>query len=135
MAKVAPIIGMEMTHETFFDKFMELTQSEVSNIRKQCATVFPVMCEVFGSEVLEVNMLPQFVKLCEDTSWHIRNVCAQIIPMISILCSLILRRKYLVPIMKKFMFDESRWVILSALNVSFLSLEIYKEFFSFFSFY
>lgn len=116
MAKVAPIIGMEMTHETFFDKFIELTQSEVSNIRKQCATVFPVMCEVLGGDVLESSMLPQFVKLCEDTSWNIRNVCAQVIPMISILCSLNLRRKYLVPIVKKFMFDDSRWVIISALN-------------------
>ncbi|KAG5680723.1 hypothetical protein PVAND_010213 [Polypedilum vanderplanki] len=116
MAKVAPIIGMEVTHETFFEKFMELTQSEVSNIRKQCATVFPVMCEVFGPDTLNESMLPQFVKLCEDTTWNIRNVCAQIIPMISILCSLDLRRKYLVPIMKKFMFDESRWVIISALN-------------------
>ncbi|KAL7037198.1 hypothetical protein ACKWTF_009104 [Chironomus riparius] len=116
MAKVAPIIGMEMTHETFFDKFIEMTQSEVSNVRKQCATVFPVMCEVLGGDVLETSMLPQFVKLCEDSLWNIRNVCAQIIPMISILCSLNLRRKYLVPIMKKFMFDDSRWVIISALN-------------------
>lgn len=117
MVKVAPIIGQEMTKEMFFEKFMELTQSDVSNIRKQCATVFPVMCEVLGSEVLESHMLPLFVKLCEDTSWNIRNACAQIIPMISILCSLNLRRKYLVPIMKKFMFDDSRWVIISALNV------------------
>lgn len=116
MAKVAPIIGAEMTHETFFGKFMELTQCEVLNIRKQCATVFPVMCEVLGSEILESSMLPLFVKLCDDSSWNIRNACAQIIPMISILCSLSLRRKYLVPIMKKFMFDESRWVITSALH-------------------
>lgn len=116
MAKVAPIIGMEMTHETFFEKFTELTRSEVSNVRKQCATIFPVMCEVFGSEIFKESMLPQFIKLCEDDSWNIRNVCAQIIPMISILCSLDLRRKFLVPIMKKFMFDDSRWVIISALN-------------------
>jgi hypothetical protein len=95
---------------------MELTQCDVPNIRKQCATVFPVMCEVLGSELLESSMLPLFVKLCDDSSWNIRNACAQIIPMISILCSLSLRRKYLVPIMKKFMFDESRWVITSALN-------------------
>lgn len=118
MAKVAPIIGSEMTHEIFFDKFMELTQCEVHNIRKQCATVFPIMCEVLGSDVLEVSMLQLYVKLCDDTVWNVRNACAQIIPMISILCSLNLRRKYLVPIMKKFMFDESRWVITSALNVS-----------------
>ena len=124
MAKVAPIIGMEMTHETFFDKFIEMTQSEVSNVRKQCATVFPVMCEVLGGDVLETSMLPHFVKLCEDSLWNIRNVCAQIIPMISILCSLNLRRKYLVPIMKKFMFDDSRWVIISALNVSFSSISL-----------
>ena len=116
MAKVAPIIGTEMAHETFFDKFMELTQCEIPNIRKQCATVFPVMCEVLGSDLLESNMLPLFVKLCDDSSWNIRNACAQIIPMISIMCSLNLRRKFLVPIMKKFMFDESRWVITSALN-------------------
>lgn len=116
MAKVAPIIGTEMTHDTFFDKFMELTQCEVLSIRKQCATVFPVMCEVLGSEILESSMLPLFVKLCDDASWNIRNACAQIIPMISILCNLSLRRKYLVPIMKKFMFDESRWVITSALH-------------------
>ncbi|CAO1404454.1 unnamed protein product [Diamesa hyperborea] len=116
MAKVAPIIGSEMTHEIFFDKFMELTQCEVHNIRKQCATVFPIMCEVLGSDVLEASMLQLYVKLCDDTVWNVRNACAQIIPMISILCSLNLRRKYLVPIMKKFMFDESRWVITSALN-------------------
>lgn len=116
MAKVAPIIGTEMAHDTFFDKFMELTQCEIPNIRKQCATVFPVLCEVLGIDLLESSMLPLFVKLCDDSSWNIRNACAQIIPMISILCSLSLRRKYLVPIMKKFMFDESRWVITSALN-------------------
>lgn len=116
MSKVAPIIGREMSHETFFDKFMELTQCDVPNIRKQCATVFPVMCEVLGCDLLESSMLPLFVKLCDDSSWNIRNACAQIIPMISILCCLSLRRKYLVPIMKKFMFDESRWVITSALN-------------------
>lgn len=116
MAKVAPIIGTEMAHETFFDKFMELTQCDIPNVRKQCATVFPVLCEVFGVELLESSMLPLFVKLCDDSLWNIRNACAQIIPMISILCSLSLRRKYLVPIMKKFMFDESRWLITSALN-------------------
>jgi hypothetical protein len=119
MAKVAPIIGTEMTNEIFFEKFIELTQIEVTNIRKQCVTNFPVMCEVMGEEVLESHMLPLYVRLCEDTSWNIRNVCAQNIQFISILCSLNLRRKYLVPIMKKFMFDESRWVIISALNVSF----------------
>jgi hypothetical protein len=116
MAKVAPIIGTEMAHETFFAKFMDMTQCEIPHVRKQCATVFPVMCEVLGSEILETSMLPLFVKLCDDASWAIRNSCAQIIPMISILCSLSLRRKYLVPIMKKFMFEESRWVITSALN-------------------
>lgn len=116
MAKVAPIIGSEMSHETFFEKFIEMTKCEVPNIRKQCATVFPVMCEVLGSELLKSDMLPLFVSLCEDASWSIRNACAQIIQMISILCNLNLRRKFLVPIMKKFMFDESRWVITSALN-------------------
>lgn len=116
MAKVAPIIGTEMAHDTFYGKFLELTQCNIPNIRKQCATVFPVMCEVLGNDFLESSMLPLFVKLCEDSSWNIRNACAQIIPMISILCNQNLRRKYLVPIMKKFMFDESRWVITSALN-------------------
>lgn len=118
MAKVAPIIGTEMTNEIFFEKFIELTQSVVSNVRKQCVTVFPVMCEVLGVEVLESHMLPLYVKLCDDTLWNNRNACAQNIQFISILCSLNLRRKYLVPIMKKFMFDDSRWVIISALNVS-----------------
>lgn len=116
MAKVAPIIGTEMTYDIFFDQFIELTRCEISNVRKQCATVFPVMCEVFGNKTLEDNMLPLFVKICEDPAWNIRNACAQNIPMISIMCSLNLRRKFLVPIMKKFMFDESRWVITSALN-------------------
>lgn len=116
MAKVVPIIGTEMTHDTFFEKFMEMTKCEVPTIRKQCASVFPVMCEVLGGDQLEAHMLPLFVTLCEDASWSIRNACAQIIQMISILCNLSLRRKFLVPIMKKFMFDESRWVITSALN-------------------
>jgi hypothetical protein len=116
MAKVAPLIGTDATHEKFFNKFLMLCQCEIPNIRKQCASVFPVMCEVLGSELLESSMLPLFVKLCDDPSWDIRNACAQIIPMMSILCSLSLRREYLVPIMKKFMFDESRWVITSTLN-------------------
>lgn len=113
---MAPIIGSEMTYDTFFEKFIEMTKCEIPNIRKQCATVFPVMCEVLGTEQLDTNMLPLFVSLCEDPLWNIRNACAQILPMISILCDLSLRRKFLVPIMKKFMFDESRWVITSALN-------------------
>lgn len=117
MAKVAPIIGTEMTNEIFFEKFIELTQSEIPNVRKQCVTVFPVMCEVLGVEVLESHMLHLYVKLCEDTIWNNRNACALNIQYISILCSLNLRRKYLVPIMKKFMFDDLRWVIISALNV------------------
>lgn len=116
MAKVAPLIGTDATHEKFFNKFLMLTQCETPSIRKQCASVFPVMCEVLGSELLESSMMPLFVKLCDDPSWDIRNACAQIIPMMSILCSLSLRREYLVPIMKKFMFDESRWVITSTLN-------------------
>ncbi|CRK99079.1 CLUMA_CG012113, isoform A [Clunio marinus] len=116
MAKVAPIIGTEMAHETFFEKFMELSQVEMISVRKHCATIFPVMCEVLGCDLLESSMLPVYVKLCNDTSWNIRNSCAQNIQMVSILCSLQLRRKFLVPIMKKFMFDESRWVVTSALN-------------------
>ena len=133
MVKVAPIIGQEMTKEMFFERFIELARSDVANIRKHCATVFAVMCEVLGNEVLEEHMIPLFVKLCEDTSWNIRNACAQIIPMISILCSLDLRRKYLVPIMKKFMFDDNRWVITSALNVSHLLISRFDSFFSKFS--
>lgn len=128
MAKVAPIIGMEMTKEIFFEKFIELTQNEVPNIRKQCVTVFPVMCEVLGPQVLESHMLSLYVNLCDDSSWNIRNACAQNIQYISILCNINARRKYLVPIMKKFMFDESRWVIISALNVRFFILFISNQF-------
>lgn len=119
MAKIAPIIGPEKTHELFFDKFVELINCSVHNIRKKCVSVFPVMCEVLGFEMMESKMLPIFVNLCNNDTWSTRYACAEILPMISILCSLELRRKYLVPVMKKFMFDESRWVITAALNVRF----------------
>lgn len=122
MAKIAPIIGPEKTHELFFDKFVELALCDVHNVRKKCVSVLPVMCEVLGSELMECKMLPIFVKLCEHPVWSTRSACAEILPMISILCSLELRRKYLVPVMKKFIFDNSRWVIMAALNVSILRI-------------
>lgn len=71
--------------------------------------------------------LPIFIRLCEDEIWGIRKACAQVLPQMALLVSLESRRKYLVPAMKKFIFDDSEWVIITALRVSYkIKMKILK---------
>ncbi|XP_063702550.1 serine/threonine-protein phosphatase 4 regulatory subunit 1-like [Culicoides brevitarsis] len=116
IAKIAPIIGQQKTHDLFYAKFIEICKSHVYFIRKHCAKVFPILCEVLGTATTEEKMLPIFIRLCEDEIWGIRKACAQVLPQMALLVTLESRRKYLVPVMKKFIFDDSEWVIVTALR-------------------
>ena len=57
MTKVAPVIGFEKTHELLYEKFTELCLEKAHFVRKQCATAFPIMCEVLGNNIFETNMV------------------------------------------------------------------------------
>lgn len=116
MAKIVPIVGYAKTHELMYDRFLEMCSCKEHFVRRECATAFPVMCEVLGDELFEKSMLPIFMKLCDDEIWTVRRACAEVMPIIALLCTLEKRRKVLVPAMKKFMFDPSQWVIVAALK-------------------
>lgn len=64
------------------------------------------------------QQLPVFMALCDDEIWAVRRACTEVMPIMALLCTLEKRRKVLVPAMKKFMFDPSQWVIMSALKVT-----------------
>uniref|UniRef100_A0A182WI83 Serine/threonine-protein phosphatase 4 regulatory subunit 1 n=1 Tax=Anopheles minimus TaxID=112268 RepID=A0A182WI83_9DIPT len=116
MVKIAPLVGCAKTHELLYSRFVKMCTCKINFVRKECATAFPVMCEVLGNEVFEKNLLPIFMKLCEDEIWTVRKACAEVMPFIALLCTLEKRRKVLVPAYKKFMFDTSLWVIKAALK-------------------
>ncbi|XP_061499656.1 uncharacterized protein LOC1270308 isoform X2 [Anopheles gambiae] len=116
MVKIAPLVGCAKTHELLYTRFVKMCTCKINFVRKECATAFPVMCEVLGNEVFEKNLLPIFMKLCEDEIWTVRKACAEVMPFIALLCTLEKRRKVLVPAYKKFMFDTSLWVIKAALK-------------------
>uniref|UniRef100_A0A4Y0BK28 Uncharacterized protein n=2 Tax=Anopheles funestus TaxID=62324 RepID=A0A4Y0BK28_ANOFN len=116
MVKIAPLVGCSKTHELLYSRFVKMCTCKINFVRKECATAFPVMCEVLGNEVFEKNLLPIFMKLCEDEIWTVRKACAEVMPFIALLCTLEKRRKVLVPAYKKFMFDTSLWVIKAALK-------------------
>ncbi|XP_052899549.1 serine/threonine-protein phosphatase 4 regulatory subunit 1-like isoform X2 [Anopheles moucheti] len=116
MVKIAPLVGCAKTHELLYSRFVKMCTCKNNFVRKECATAFPVMCEVLGNEVFEKNLLPIFMKLCEDEIWTVRKACAEVMPFIALLCTLEKRRKVLVPAYKKFMFDTSLWVIKAALK-------------------
>ncbi|KFB51031.1 hypothetical protein ZHAS_00019081 [Anopheles sinensis] len=116
MVKIAPLVGSAKTQELLYARFVKMCTCQINFVRKECATAFPVMCEVLGNEVFEKNLLPIFMKLCEDVIWTVRKACAEVMPFIALLCTLEKRRKVLVPIYKKFMFDTSLWVIKAALK-------------------
>lgn len=60
MAKIAPLIGKQYTYQMLYEKFIQLSLGETHFVRKQCATIFPVMCEVLGHDICEEKMV----------SWH-----------------------------------------------------------------
>ncbi|XP_052859616.1 uncharacterized protein LOC128266866 [Anopheles cruzii] len=116
MVKIAPLVGSAKTQELLYSRFVKMCTCKINFVRKECATAFPVMCEVLGNEVFEKNLLHIFMKLCEDEIWTVRKACAEVMPFIALLCTLEKRRKVLVPAYKKFMFDSSQWVIKAALK-------------------
>ncbi|XP_062542575.1 serine/threonine-protein phosphatase 4 regulatory subunit 1-like isoform X2 [Armigeres subalbatus] len=116
MVKIVPIVGYAKTYELVYDRFLEMCRCKEHFVRRECATAFPVMCEVLGNELFEKTMLPVFMKLCDDEIWTVRRACAEAMPIMALLCTLEKRRKVLVPAMKKFMFDPSQWVIVAALK-------------------
>uniref|UniRef100_A0A2M4A2Q2 Putative serine/threonine-protein phosphatase 4 regulatory subunit 1 n=2 Tax=Anopheles triannulatus TaxID=58253 RepID=A0A2M4A2Q2_9DIPT len=116
MVKIAPLVGSAKTQELLYTRFVKMCTCKINFVRKECATAFPVMCEVLGNEVFEKNLLQIFMKLCEDEIWTVRKACAEVMPFIALLCTLEKRRKVLVPAYKKFMFDSSLWVIKAALK-------------------
>lgn len=71
---------------------------------------------VFFSSFSYVLQLPVFIRLCKDEVWGIRKACAQVLPQMALLVSLDSRRRQLVPAMKQFIFDDSEWVIITALK-------------------
>ncbi|XP_055608394.1 serine/threonine-protein phosphatase 4 regulatory subunit 1-like isoform X2 [Uranotaenia lowii] len=116
MVKIVPIVGYAKTYELVYNRFVEMCSCKEHFVRRECATAFPVMCEVLGDELFEKSLLPIFIKLCDDEIWTVRRACAEVMPIIALLCTLEKRRKVLVPAMKKFMFDPSQWVIMAALK-------------------
>ncbi|XP_035794392.1 uncharacterized protein LOC118467709 isoform X3 [Anopheles albimanus] len=116
MVKIAPLVGSAKTQELLYTRFVKMCTCKIHFVRKECATAFPVMCEVLGNEMFEKNLLQIFMKLCEDEVWTVRKACAEVMPFIALLCTLEKRRKVLVPAYKKFMFDSSLWVIKAALK-------------------
>ncbi|XP_065086453.1 serine/threonine-protein phosphatase 4 regulatory subunit 1-like isoform X2 [Ochlerotatus camptorhynchus] len=116
MVKIVPIVGYAKTYELVYDRFLEMCHCKEHFVRRECATAFPVMCEVLGNELFEKIMLPVFMRLCDDEIWTVRRACAEVMPIMALLCTLEKRRKVLVPAMKKFMFDPSQWVIMAALK-------------------
>lgn len=116
MVKIVPIVGYAKTYELVYDRFLEMCRCKEHFVRRECASAFPVMCEVLGNELFEKTMLPVFMRLCDDEIWTVRRACAEVMPIMALLCTLEKRRKVLVPAMKKFMFDPSQWVIIAALK-------------------
>nr|XP_029735096.1 serine/threonine-protein phosphatase 4 regulatory subunit 1 isoform X2 [Aedes albopictus] len=116
MVKIVPIVGYAKTYELVYERFLEMCRCKEHFVRRECATAFPVMCEVLGNELFEKSMLPVFMRLCDDEIWTVRRACAEVMPIMALLCTLEKRRKVLVPAMKKFMFDPSQWVIMAALK-------------------
>ncbi|XP_058463205.1 serine/threonine-protein phosphatase 4 regulatory subunit 1-like isoform X2 [Malaya genurostris] len=116
MVKIVPIVGYAKTYDLVYDRFVEMCRCKEHFVRRECATAFPVMCEVLGDDLFEKSLLPIFMKLCDDEIWTVRKACAEVLPIVALLCTLEKRRKVLVPAMKKFMFDPSQWVIMAALK-------------------
>lgn len=73
-------------------------------------TTQPIFNQLF------ISQLPEFLRLCSDEVWGIRKQCALVLPMMALLVSLESRRRYLVSAMKRFLFDDSEWVIIEALR-------------------
>uniref|UniRef100_A0A8W7PHG1 Serine/threonine-protein phosphatase 4 regulatory subunit 1 n=1 Tax=Anopheles coluzzii TaxID=1518534 RepID=A0A8W7PHG1_ANOCL len=56
MVKIAPLVGCAKTHELLYTRFVKMCTCKINFVRKECATAFPVMCEVLGNEVFEKNL-------------------------------------------------------------------------------
>lgn len=57
MVKIAPLVGCAKTHELLYTRFVKMCTCKINFVRKECATAFPVMCEVLGNEVFEKNLV------------------------------------------------------------------------------
>lgn len=57
MVKIVPIVGYAKTYELVYDRFLEMCRCKEHFVRRECATAFPVMCEVLGNELFEKSMV------------------------------------------------------------------------------
>lgn len=57
MVKIAPLVGSAKTQELLYTRFVKMCTCKINFVRKECATAFPVMCEVLGNEVFEKNLV------------------------------------------------------------------------------
>lgn len=64
IGRIAPIIGGEALEELFLDNYLEMCSRAATSIRHPCATIFPVMCQVLGTEITEKRMVSDFSLIC-----------------------------------------------------------------------
>lgn len=57
MVKIVPIVGYAKTYELVYERFLEMCRCKEHFVRRECATAFPVMCEVLGNELFEKSMV------------------------------------------------------------------------------
>lgn len=57
MVKIAPLVGSAKTQELLYTRFVKMCTCKIHFVRKECATAFPVMCEVLGNEMFEKNLV------------------------------------------------------------------------------
>ncbi|XP_064122974.1 LOW QUALITY PROTEIN: serine/threonine-protein phosphatase 4 regulatory subunit 1-like [Macrobrachium nipponense] len=114
MAKMAPLIGKEMTERLFLERFTRLCSDALFQVRKVCASNFGDFCSVVGSQPTEEVLVSKFVCLCEDGVWGVRKACAEVFMGVSCACSLETRKNKLSPVFVSLLTDQSRWVRVAA---------------------
>lgn len=57
MGLLARKIGPEKTETFFLDIFTKLCNDNVKFIRKSCADIFPIMCNVLGLQITEKELV------------------------------------------------------------------------------
>lgn len=114
MAKMAPLIGQEMTERLFLERFTRLCSDALFQVRKVCASNFGDFCSVVGTQPTEEVLVSKFVCLCEDGVWGVRKACAEVFMGVSCACSLNTRKNKLSPVFVSLLTDQSRWVRVAA---------------------
>ena len=110
MHELAPKFGYDLCKSFVALELAAFADDAVFKVRKATAQCFGNVCSVVGSSFTVSKLLPCYVRLSKDLIWGVRKGCVDSLVAVARVVPAEIKRDVFIPIIERFIKDNSRWV-------------------------